>query len=62
MKKNSIIGALALLMTMTSFIVSSQNAKDLTEKEVRTFVTNDLKNQIGYKKEWSFNSIKREYY
>lgn len=37
-------------MTMTSFIVSSQNAKDLTEKEVRTFVTNYLKNQIGYKK------------
>ena len=37
-------------MTMTSFIGFSQNAKDLTEKEVRTFVTNDLKNQIGYKK------------
>jgi tetratricopeptide (TPR) repeat protein len=48
MKKNSIIWALALLMTMTSFIVSSQNAKDLTEKEVRTFVTNSLKNQVGY--------------
>lgn len=29
-------------MTMTSFIGFSQNAKDLTEKEVRTFVTNYL--------------------
>ena len=50
MKKNISISAIAVLMTMTSFIGYSQNAKDLTEKEVRTFVTNDLKNQIGYKK------------
>ena len=50
MKKTITIAAIALLMTMTSFIGFSQNAKDLTEKEVRTFVTNDLKNQIGYKK------------
>jgi tetratricopeptide (TPR) repeat protein len=48
MKKNSAIWALALLITMTSFIGSSQNAKDITEKEVRTFVTNSLKNQVGY--------------
>jgi tetratricopeptide (TPR) repeat protein len=50
MKKTITIAAIALLMTMTSFIGFSQNAKDLTEKEVRTFVTNHIENQIGYKK------------
>ena len=50
MKKNVVITALTLLITMTSFIGFSQNAKDLTDKEVRDFVTNNYKNQVGYKK------------
>ncbi len=50
MKKNCTIAAITLLMTMTSYIGFSQNAKDLTEKEVRTFVNNQIENQIGYKK------------
>jgi tetratricopeptide (TPR) repeat protein len=50
MKKNCTIAAITLLMTMTSYIGFSQNTKDLTEKEVRTFVTNNLKNQVGYEK------------
>lgn len=50
MKKNVVITALTLLITMTSFIGFSQNTKDLTDKEVRDFVTNNYKNQVGYKK------------